>query len=135
MAIPTLIQGNQHTDERGFLRFVNDFSMCAVQRMYCIEPTTDLIRAWQGHQHETKWFFVSRGRFQVQLVSIQNEEARFLFDLTAEENQVLEIPPGYYNGFRACNADSQLMVFSDKLLKDSTKDDLRKTVSELTWQQ
>lgn len=109
--------------------------MCAVQRMYCIEPTTDLIRAWQGHQHETKWFFVSRGRFQVQLVSIQNEEARFLFDLTAEENQVLEIPPGYYNGFRACNADSQLMVFSDKLLKDSTEDDLRKTVSELTWQQ
>ena len=135
MAIPTLIQGNQHTDERGLLRFVNDFSMSAVQRMYCIEPTTDLIRAWQGHQHETKWFFVSRGRFQVQLVSIQNEEARFLFDLTAEENQVLEIPPGYYNGFRACNADSQLMVFSDKLLKDSTKDDLRKTVSELTWQQ
>lgn len=135
MAIPILIQGNQHTDERGLLRFVNDFSMSAVQRMYCIEPTTDLIRAWQGHQHEIKWFFVSRGRFQVQLVSIQNEDVRFLFDLAAEDNQVLEIPPGYYNGFKAGSADSQLMVFSDKSLKDSTADDLRKSVSELTWQQ
>lgn len=135
MAMPTLIQGNQYTDERGLLRFVNEFSMSAVQRMYCIEPNIDLIRAWQGHQYETKWFFVSRGRFQVQLVSIQNKDARFLFDLTAEDNQVLEIPPGYYNGFKACSADSQLMVFSDKSLKDSIEDDLRKTVSELTWQQ
>jgi dTDP-4-dehydrorhamnose 3,5-epimerase len=134
MAIPTLIQGNKYTDERGLLRFVNDFSMRAVQRMYCIEPTTDLIRAWQGHQHETKWFFVSRGRFEVQLVSIQNENIRFLFELIAEDNQVLEIPPGYYNGFKACGEDSQLVVFSDKSLKDSTEDDLRKTVSEITWQ-
>ena len=107
MAIPTLIQGKQHTDERGLLRFVNDFNMDSVQRMYCIEPTTDLIRAWQGHQHETKWFFVSRGRIEVQLISIQNEDTRFLFELTAEDNQVLEIPPGYYNGFKACCADSQ----------------------------
>ena len=135
MAIPTLIQGNQHTDERGLLRFVNDFSMITVQRMYCIEPTIDLIRAWQGHLNETKWFFVNRGRFEVQLVSIQNENFRFFFELVAEENQILEIPSGYYNGFKACRADSQLMVFSDKSLKDSTEDDLRKTVSELTWQQ
>jgi dTDP-4-dehydrorhamnose 3,5-epimerase-like enzyme len=135
MAIPTLIKGNQHKDERGLLRFVNDFSLSAVQRMYCIEPTIDLIRAWQGHQNETKWFYVSRGRFEVQLVSVQNENVRFLFYLAAEDNQVLEIPSGFYNGFKACRADSQLMVFSDKSLKESTEDDLRKTISELTWQQ
>jgi len=135
MPIPILIQGNQHQDERGLLRFVNHFIMDSVQRMYCIEPKLNLIRAWQGHQQETKWFFVSRGIFEIQVVSIQNESDRFHFKISAEENQVLQIPPGYYNGFKASSADSQLIVFSDKSLKDSNQDDFRKTTSELKWEQ
>jgi len=58
-----VIEGNIHRDERGVVRFVNDFDMKKVVRMYCIKPKLGVVRAWQGHKRETKWFYVAKGSF------------------------------------------------------------------------
>ena len=57
------IIGDFHKDERGTVRFVNDFDMSQVVRMYCIEPKLGVIRAWQGQKVETKWFYAAKGSF------------------------------------------------------------------------
>ena len=58
MIKPMLIQGGIHSDERGALAFVNSFGMEAVRRFYLIRHSdTRVIRAWQGHRTEEKWFF------------------------------------------------------------------------------
>ena len=64
-----LIKGNEFIDERGALRFFNDFDMGKVVRFYEIAPAnTEIIRAWQGHQHEKKWFYCLAGSFVINLV-------------------------------------------------------------------
>ncbi|MCG9881030.1 MAG: hypothetical protein MH472_10575, partial [Bacteroidia bacterium] len=67
-----LIEGNIHQDERGGVRFVNDFDMSDVVRMYCIEPKVGVVRAWQGHKIERKWFYVAKGRFLVKTVAMES---------------------------------------------------------------
>ena len=127
-----VIEGNIHRDERGVVRFVNDFDMSRVVRMYCIEPKLGVVRAWQGHKKETKWFYAVKGSFVVKIVDMNTR----LFDqyvLTELESQVLEIPGGNYNGFEALEEGSVLMVFSDFALEKSKRDDFRLGVGELPW--
>ena len=53
-----LIKGEQFSDNRGSLNFFNAFDMSEIKRLYEIEPIDDhIIRAWQGHQYEKKWFY------------------------------------------------------------------------------
>lgn len=127
-----MIEGYIHRDERGVVRFVNDFDMSRVVRMYCIEPKLGVVRAWQGHKKETKWFYAVKGSFVVKIVDMNTR----LFDqyvLTELESQVLEIPGGNYNGFEALEEGSVLMVFSDFALEKSKRDDFRLGVGELPW--
>ena len=129
-----LIKGNIHTDHRGTVKFVNDFDMNEVVRMYCIEPKLGIIRAWQGHKKETKWFYVAKGSF---LVKVINMETRLLNQniLTHRESEVLEIPGGNYNGFVALEKGSVLMVFSDFKLEESKEDDFRIGLEEMKWEE
>jgi hypothetical protein len=53
-----LIKGKRFVDDRGIIRFNNEFDMTAVKRMYLIEPTPNRIRTWQGNQIENKRFSV-----------------------------------------------------------------------------
>jgi dTDP-4-dehydrorhamnose 3,5-epimerase-like enzyme len=98
---PTIIQGDQYKDARGSMSFVNTFLMDAVKRFYIISPeNTRVIRAWQGHKEEEKWFFALTGRFLVVLIKIDNwkmpsdnlRTQRYI--LGANRNQVLHIPKG-----------------------------------------
>jgi dTDP-4-dehydrorhamnose 3,5-epimerase-like enzyme len=125
----TLIRGNSFTDERGTIHFVNDFHFEGIKRFYTItHPDTSIIRAWQGHKVESKHFFVTRGRFLVCWVTIDNwknpsKELKVNKQiLSADEPQVLIVPPGNANGFRALEPDSILLVFSDLNLEDSAGD-------------
>jgi hypothetical protein len=53
-----LIRGDVHQDQRGVLRFFNDFDMSLVKRFYISENAdSSIVRAWQGHQKEQKWFY------------------------------------------------------------------------------
>jgi dTDP-4-dehydrorhamnose 3,5-epimerase len=130
---PELIKGNTHIDSRGTVRFVNDFDMTKVVRMYCIEPVVGIIRAWQGHKIESKWFYVVKGCFTVKTIQIENPELLTEFRMKEKDSQVLYIPGGFYNGFEANEKGSVLMVFSNADLESSKADDKRQTLDLLPW--
>lgn len=129
---PKLIRGGIHTDERGSLSFVNTFDFDRVQRFYQIaHPTTDIIRAWQGHKIESKWFFVSSGAFKIVLVKIDNWDQPsndlkpLEFFLDDKDPIVLHVAGGYANGFQALIPHSKLIVFSNLTVEDSKGDNFR----------
>lgn len=127
-----LIQGNQHTDDRGTLSFINNFDMSPIKRMYTItHNSTKVVRAWQGHKIESKYFKCIKGRFLVAVVAIDDWETptenlkpeHYILD--AEETEVLYIPSGYANGFKALEENSELIVFSNLDLEEAKNDQYR----------
>jgi dTDP-4-dehydrorhamnose 3,5-epimerase-like enzyme len=114
------------------MRFVNDFDMSRVVRMYCIEPKLLVVRAWQGHKKETKWFYVANGRFLVKTSNMESQEV-LVYKMASEESQVLQIPGGNYNGFEALEEGSVLMVFSDFGLEESKRDDCKQSLENIKW--
>ncbi|EKB49147.1 WxcM-like domain-containing protein [Cecembia lonarensis] len=127
-----LIEGNLHRDERGVVRFVNDFDMSRVVRMYCIEAELGVIRAWQGHRKETKWFFAAKGSFLVKTVEMDSLD-RKEYILRDSESNVLEIPAGHYNGFEGLEEGAVMMVFSNVGLEHSMGDDFRESLDNINW--
>ncbi|MCC5917070.1 MAG: WxcM-like domain-containing protein [Cryomorphaceae bacterium] len=127
-----VIEGNLHSDERGVVRFVNDFDMTQVKRMYCIEPKMGVIRAWQGHKKETKWFYAAKGSFLVKTIEMSSL-VKNDYLLNDTESNVIEIPGGHYNGFEALEEGSVLMVFSDFGLEESKEDDFRESLENIQW--
>ncbi len=128
----SVITGRLHKDERGTLSFFNDFDMTPVKRFYFIEhPNTNIIRAWQGHQTEQKWLYAIKGCFIVVLVKPdhwENPSEKLLakeFILKEDDRQLLHIPGGYANGFKALEANSKLIVFSDFSMENAGTDDFR----------
>ena len=130
--IPNIIQGGEHEDARGRLTFFNDFDMEAVRRFYVIEhPDTSIVRAWQAHKKEQKWFYVIEGSFKIVIVkpgewtadSEESNPEKFILKNTG--NKLLHIPGGYANGFQALEPHSKLMVFSDFAIAEAGTDDYR----------
>lgn len=134
---PELIRGSNHKDQRGELEFFNDLDLSPVVRFYKIIPSdTKTVRAWQGHKLEKKWFYCLRGSFIVNLLPLSNFDPAScpfqpeIYTLQANKPKVLTVPPGYVSGFRAKEMGSELMVFSDKSLEESIKDDYRFVLDE-----
>ena len=140
---PNIIHGGQFTDERGKLIFFNDFDMKEVKRFYIIEhPDTSIVRAWQGHKIEKKWFHVISGSFKVGLVQPDNWEKPSPelkveeFILRAGDNSILFIPGNYANGFKAMEPGSGITVFSSFSVEESAADNYRFDKSMwYNWQQ
>lgn len=140
---PKVLKGDMHCDDRGIIRFFNTFRFNNIVRMYQIEPMDlDTIRAWQGHKIERKYFFPTSGGFLVNLISPADwinpvRDCKVTsFQINSEKNQILEIPPGHINGFRALEHNSKLIVFSSSTLKESANDDYRwsrEYFSEAKW--
>ena len=132
MLQPTIIKGGSFHDSRGTLRFINDFDMAQIRRAYIIEhPNTDIVRAWLGHRKEQKWFYVLDGSFDVHLVqpddwtNPSNDLPLISHKLSADNNEILHVPCGYANGFRALQDNSKLFVFSDFTMEQSAGDNYR----------
>lgn len=129
MSKPFEINGGLQSDERGRIVFCNDFDMKEVQRFYYIQQDISVVRAWQGHKIERKWFSVVAGRFLIAAVQPDNwsnpskdlSVQSFLLDAAAPS--VLHIPAGYANGIKALEPDSILLIFSD-LNMDEAKGDM-----------
>lgn len=128
--LPKIIQGGAHTDQRGTIKFVNDFDMKQVRRFYCIvHPDISTIRAWRAHKLEQRWFYVSKGVFKVKLICIDDWEnpnpvlAQQTIVLNAAENQVLHIPVGYASGLQALEKDSEMIIFADSDITNAKNDD------------
>ena len=129
---PTIIHGGIFSDERGSMRFVNDFRFEDVKRFYFIKHTdTSVIRAWQGHQFEKKYFYPISGSFIVAWVKIDdfNNPAKDLIPeyhvLSAQNSEIVSVPKGYANGLKALEPNSEIMIFSDMSLDESVKEKIR----------
>ncbi len=130
--IPSTIIGGVHKDHRGEIKFVNDFNMSEVKRMYITAPSNDtVLRAWQGHKKEQKWFYCIKGKFEIFTLKPNNwsnpsRELEVLkFELEESTSKVLHVPEGYVNGFRSLESGSSVIVYSDFTVEESNEDDFR----------
>ncbi len=130
--IPEIINGGIFSDNRGDIAYVNGFNFEGVKRFYIIEhPDSSVIRAWQYHRIEKKWFYVVQGSFCIAWVKVDNWEnpspnlAVEFKILNASESEIISIPAGYANGLKALEPNSKIIVFSDMDVETSIKEKIR----------
>jgi dTDP-4-dehydrorhamnose 3,5-epimerase-like enzyme len=120
---PTIVQGNVYMDKRGSLFYNNNFNATSIKRIYFIEnKNTAMVRGWQGHKIEQRWFSVVTGKVKIQLIKIDNWEApskklvpkEFILDATVLD--VLHIPKGYITSIQSIEKYSKLMVMADYVI-------------------
>lgn len=129
---PKIIQGDNFSDHRGTISFVNDFNFKEIERFYIISNSNDNpIRAWQGHKLEAKNFYCINGSFKIHFVKIDNWENPSR-DLVIEtilmdtfESKILHIPSGYANAIQSLEKDSKLISFSTLPLSEVAEDAVR----------
>ncbi len=130
--MPHLIEGGLAVDDRGEVAFVNGFSFAGTRRFYAVSNhAAGFIRAWHGHRYESKQVMVLRGSALVAAVLIDDwqnpspdsEVHRYV--LSDKRPAVLQIPPGYANGFMSLTSGAQLLFFSSATLAESRNDDVR----------
>lgn len=120
-----LLTGGIAVDDRGQLRFVNDFNFEGVKRFYQVENHRQgFIRAWHGHKKEGKYVYVAAGTALVGVVNMDTKEVS-KFVLSAKAPKILYIPPNHYNGFKTLEENTTLMFFSTTTLQESLNDDIR----------
>ena len=120
-----IINGDVFVDERGTIRFVNDFDFKNVKRFYQVENhRKGYIRAWHGHKKEDKYVYVAAGSALVGAVDLETEEIQ-KFILSASKPRVLWIPANSANGFMTLEKDTRVIFFSSSTLEESKKDDIR----------
>ena len=129
---PWIIKGGIFQDERGSISFVNEFDFSDVKRFYVITNRSEnIVRAWQGHKIERKYFYTISGSFLICAVKIDDWDnpSQDLpvekFTLSENKSQILMIPPGYANGIKALKPASKLLVFSSQTLENAKRDDYR----------
>lgn len=127
-----LIAGTAYHDHRGCLIGYNDFKLDLVKRIYIIENLdTTILRAWQAHKTEQKWFYVCSGSFKFVTVKIDDfavpsKELPYEEYIIGEsKNLILHVPGGFANGFKSISIGSRLLVFSSHTLEESKADDYR----------
>lgn len=121
-----LIKGGLSVDDRGKVTFVNDFDFSDVKRFYVVENhSRGFLRAWHGHEREGKYVFVVSGAAIVAYVPIRGEWELNRVVLSADNPQILFIPPGNYNGFKTLTDDAKIIFYSTATLEESRDDDIR----------
>lgn len=129
MALPSVIKGGVHVDERGALRFCNEFDMTAVKRFYTISNSQEHpVRGWIGHRKEIKWVFPLKGTTIIKTEPMSesvgdNDSQRF--NLSAANPAVLKIPGGNWFCIEQ-DEEAEVMVFSDCKVGEYENDDLRR---------
>lgn len=137
-----LIEGGISTDDRGSVRFVNDFDFTDVKRFYQVENhRTGFIRAWHGHIKEAKYVYVPRGSALVGAVHLNffrtieidgigtAPGSRYVEPdyvvLSANNPKIWYIPAGYANGFKTLEPNTIVQFFSTSTLEEALEDDIR----------
>jgi dTDP-4-dehydrorhamnose 3,5-epimerase-like enzyme len=125
-----LINGGMASDDRGCLKFVNDFTFDKVKRFYQVKNhQAGYIRAWHGHINESKYVYVVKGAAIVGAVPLPKNDTEQstpqVFYLTEYNPKILYIPEGYANGFKTLTDDTIVMFYSTSTLEESAKDDIR----------
>lgn len=139
---PKIINGGIATDDRGSVRFVNDFDFKDVKRFYQVENhRVGFIRAWHGHKKEAKYVYVPRGSALIgavhldyfQTINIDGigtapgarlHEPDYVV-LSANNPKIWYIPAGYANGFKTLEPNTIVQFFSTSTLEEALQDDIR----------
>lgn len=125
MSLTKLINGGVSVDDRGSVRFVNDFNFDGVKRFYQVENhSRGFIRAWHGHKKEGKYVYVVNGSALIGVVNMESEEVS-KFVLSSQTPKILWIPPGHFNGFKSLEENTKILFFSTSTLEESLGDDIR----------
>lgn len=120
-----LISGGISVDDRGSVRFVNDFDFKNVKRFYHVENhSRGFIRAWHGHKKEGKYVYVSSGTALIGVVNMDSEKME-KFILSSKTPKILYIPPNNFNGFKSLEENTTILFFSTSTLEESLGDDIR----------
>jgi dTDP-4-dehydrorhamnose 3,5-epimerase len=131
------ITGNIAIDDRGSLKFINDFNFEGVKRFYQVQNhSKNFIRAWHGHVKEAKYVYVVKGSILFGAVPIpstpysdelgQNttqEPKKYI--LSSDKPSILYVPPNHANGFMTLTDDAIVQFFSTSTLDESKGDDIR----------
>lgn len=132
MASIKVIEGELFVDHRGEILSANNLDFAEIKRSYVItNADTEIIRGWHGHQDEKKWFWCVKGSFIGAFVEIDDwdtpnkELTPQIYRLSAGKSQVVCVPEGYANCFRATEPNSLLMVFSSKTYPECLSDSWR----------
>ena len=125
------VKGGIAVDDRGTVRFCNDFSFANVKRFYQVQNhRCGFIRAWHGHKHETKYVWVTKGSAIIGVVPLSEEKGDLsevkTFVLSDQQPGILQIPSGNFNGFMNLEEDTRIIFFSSSGITESAKDDIRK---------
>lgn len=119
------INGGIVVDERGIIRFANDFDFSWVKRFYQVSNhDKGFIRAWHGHIKESKGVYVAKGSIWLGIVDMKTEEISKIV-LSDQKPTVAYIPKEHYNGFMTLEEDTIVFFFSDTYLEQSMNDDIR----------
>lgn len=128
---PELIKGASHSDQRGSLFYNNDFDASKIKRIYVIEnKNVTLVRRWQGHKIEKRWFSAIAGSFRVELIQIDdwNKPSKDLtktnYIINSKELDVLFVPEGFVSSIQSLEEGSKLLVMADFLMGE-VKDEYR----------
>jgi dTDP-4-dehydrorhamnose 3,5-epimerase-like enzyme len=128
---PKIIKGNSYLDERGAIIFNNTFDATVVKRIYFIEnKKVEFVRAWQGHQIESRWFSAVSGSFKIKVITIDDwenpnprlEQKEYI--LKADKLDVLQVPNGNCTSIQALESNARLVAMSDYLIGE-VKDEYR----------
>jgi dTDP-4-dehydrorhamnose 3,5-epimerase-like enzyme len=127
-----VLTGDLAVDDRGEVRFVNDFTFDGVRRFYTVRNhRAGFVRAWHAHRREAKYVTVVEGAAIVGAVRIDDwsQPSRDLpvdrFVLSASRPRVVFIPAGYANGFMSLTAGAHLVFYATSTLAESHGDDVR----------
>ena len=121
-----ILQGGISVDDRGSVRYVNDFQFDQVKRFYHVENhRSGYIRAWHGHKKEGKYVYVVSGSALIGIVDMETENIE-KFILSDKSPKILWIPPGKYNGFKSLEENTKILFFSTSTINESIDDDIRK---------
>lgn len=126
-----ILNGGIFIDDRGTLRFVNEFNFEGVKRFYQVENhERGFIRAWHGHKIESKYVYVVKGSAWVGVVDMENPKEQEKFVLSDKSPKILFIPAGKYNGFQTLEENTTIMFFSTSTVEESKGDDFRLAYEE-----
>jgi dTDP-4-dehydrorhamnose 3,5-epimerase len=122
-----ILNGGIAVDDRGSVRFVNDFNFTDVKRFYHVENhRRGFIRAWHGHKKEGKYVYVCSGSALVGVVDMETEKIE-KFILSDKSPKILWIPPGKFNGFKSLEENTKIIFFSTSTIEESMGDDIRES--------
>lgn len=124
-----IIKGEVFSDARGNINSLNSFRYEGIRRSYFItHHSTDVVRGWNAHQVERKWFCCLKGGFDLALVKLDSWDNPSetlkpeVYDLKASEMEMVAVPGGYASAMRATEPESVLMVLSDTAYPSPAED-------------